>query len=61
MNKIKSEQRKIMRTVNCYLCEVQMKYNMGIKKSKVNGGDIFIWCKPCHKKTFVKKITLLRR
>lgn len=60
-NQTESKLRMIMRTTNCYLCRCGIKYNEGIRKPKIEGGDVFIWCKICYKKTFIKKKALLRR
>jgi len=51
----------MMKTENCYLCETQMKKGEAIKKAKKPGGDIFLWCKKCYKKVFVRKKKLLRK
>jgi len=61
MVKIKQKDTDMMKTVNCYLCEIELKTEEVIKRSKTPGGDIFLWCKKCHKKTFVRKKALLRK
>ncbi len=50
-----------VRFVNCYLCGARLTAQAAVRKVKGDSGEELLWCAPCVKKQFPRKVKLIKR
>ena len=53
--------RERVRFVNCYLCGMKLCAKDAVRKAKGESGEELLWCPPCTKKQFRRRVKLIKR